>query len=307
MLSDHLQFCSLDANLRNAEPLYGTAIQADRCVFISWPRRYWAEKTLEARHFPAKIRDAIEHTRKQSRTRFFLFDKDIEVDAPSLSLLCMPCGTERDVLVDDMPTIISAYGVSCSCAGALSTTLSRSVFVCTHSVRDNCCAKFGYGFARQLRKQFDSAGYDCSVFETSHLGGDRFAGTAISFPDGRMYGWLRPEDAALFAQAIMANRPFTSKYRGLIYLDRIPQVAEAFARSVLGSEFHLCAPIDIAVGPESHGRVAVELGLKDNKAPKTIGLILERKTFEFFSSCSALQGNEPTSGARWIVSEWAHL
>jgi hypothetical protein len=65
------------------------------------------------------------------------------------------------------------------------------VLVCTHGSRDKCCAQFGQPFFRAAKQMVDQ-GYlpNTRVWRASHIGGHRFAPTAISLPDGRYYGRL---------------------------------------------------------------------------------------------------------------------
>jgi hypothetical protein len=54
------------------------------------------------------------------------------------------------------------------------------VLVCTHGVRDACCAIKGRPIAGAVAKALASS--DVEVLECSHLNGHRFAGTALTLP-----------------------------------------------------------------------------------------------------------------------------
>lgn len=62
--------------------------------------------------------------------------------------------------------------------------------VCTHGRKDVCCAIDGRVVAAVLDDVLPGA-----VWETTHLGGDRFAGNAAILPEGSMYGRLDGESA----------------------------------------------------------------------------------------------------------------
>jgi hypothetical protein len=62
------------------------------------------------------------------------------------------------------------------------------LLVCTHGRRDRCCALDG----RALTKALVDAG-EPHVWESSHLGGHRFAPTALVLPTGYLYGRLDAE------------------------------------------------------------------------------------------------------------------
>ncbi len=59
------------------------------------------------------------------------------------------------------------------------------VLVCAHGKKDVCCAISGRLVTRVLDDVLPGL-----VWETTHLGGDRFAGNAVVLPEGSMYGRL---------------------------------------------------------------------------------------------------------------------
>jgi hypothetical protein len=63
--------------------------------------------------------------------------------------------------------------------------------VCTHGRRDPCCAERG----RPLAEAAAAAGRE-AVWESTHVGGDRFAGNLVSFPHGLYFGRVEPEEVA---------------------------------------------------------------------------------------------------------------
>ncbi|MGI9609786.1 MAG: sucrase ferredoxin [Acidimicrobiia bacterium] len=61
----------------------------------------------------------------------------------------------------------------------------RAVLVCTQGSHDVCCGAEGTRLAAQIESDYRLAGV--TVFRVSHTGGHRFAPTAMTFPDGRMW------------------------------------------------------------------------------------------------------------------------
>ena len=68
--------------------------------------------------------------------------------------------------------------------------------VCTHGRRDVCCAERGRPLAQALAAAFPEP-----TWESSHVGGDRFAGNVVAFPHGLYLGRVRPDEAARVARA----------------------------------------------------------------------------------------------------------
>jgi hypothetical protein len=77
--------------------------------------------------------------------------------------------------------------------------------VCVHGNRDACCGRFG----RQLADTLAGRGYP--VWETTHLGGHRFAPNLVILPRGLYYG---PVDADGAVAAIEAQQAGTISARG---------------------------------------------------------------------------------------------
>ena len=63
--------------------------------------------------------------------------------------------------------------------------------VCTHGKRDRCCAKNGRPLYDALRRETDSDW----VWQSTHVGGDRFAGNVVVLPQALYYGRVEPDDA----------------------------------------------------------------------------------------------------------------
>jgi hypothetical protein len=101
-------------------------------------------------------------------------------------------------------------------ARALGTRLTESVddaepmvLVCTHGVRDACCAVRGRPIAATLARALPD-----EVWECTHLGGHRFAGTLLSLPDGACFGRLEPETVLGVVAAHREGRADAAHLRG---------------------------------------------------------------------------------------------
>jgi hypothetical protein len=103
--------------------------------------------------------------------------------------------------------------------------------VCVHGRRDRCCALHGSAVFRAIQA------HGVDVWQTSHLGGHRFAACALWLPDGLMYGRLRAEHAEDFVAARRAGAiGELDRFRGRCAHDRATQAAEIFLRRRLGEQ-----------------------------------------------------------------------
>ncbi len=103
-------------------------------------------------------------------------------------------------------------------------TTTDSIFLCSNGKRDACCAEFG----RALLREFPD---EDRLWECSHLGGHRFAPTALVLRTGEVLGRLSRESLA----AALAGKPASAEVlRGRVGRSPQRQVAEISASAQAG-------------------------------------------------------------------------
>jgi hypothetical protein len=170
------------------------------------------------------------------------------------------------------------------------------VLVCTHGKRDRCCAEHGLAFYRELAARWPTGGaVTPDLWQSTHLGGHRFAATAVTLPDGYQNGRLSPADAPGFADAIEAGRLYDlATLRGRSTLPAPAQAADLHVRQALG----LVGPDDVAIAAlapgDGEGRWNVTLGA----AGATHAVTVERRwgPKSVMNSCGAPELSAPV---RW--------
>jgi hypothetical protein len=101
--------------------------------------------------------------------------------------------------------------------------------VCTHGSHDPCCAERGRPVAAALAEQFAD-----ETWEVSHIGGDRFAGSLVCFPDGDYLGRLDGATARPVVEAYLAGTYVLPHLRGRAGFAPVVQAAEILVRERLG-------------------------------------------------------------------------
>lgn len=135
-------------------------------------------------------------------------------DEPShgtgLDLLAFPIGVRyHDVDETSWPIVLddALHGHREPSAVPHTRLEGTHVFVCTHGSRDDRCGRCGPAIVTALRDACRDAEIgDVSVRATSHVGGHKFAGNVLIYPDGVWYGHVRPEDASRIAIEHIRNR-----------------------------------------------------------------------------------------------------
>jgi hypothetical protein len=105
--------------------------------------------------------------------------------------------------------------------------------VCTHGRHNACCARVGAPLARFLHERFGE------VWETTHVGGDRYAANLVCLPHGLYYGDLDAPRALAAAEEYRRGRVVLEGFRGRGGQPESAQAAEHFVRArtgVLGVE-----------------------------------------------------------------------
>lgn len=100
------------------------------------------------------------------------------------------------------------------------------ILVCTHGKHDRCCALYGGPVSRALAHRPD-------VWECSHVGGDRFAGNVVCFPDGLYFGRVTAESATRVVEAYQRGSVSLEHFRGHSSYAPAVQAAEYELRSAL--------------------------------------------------------------------------
>ena len=97
--------------------------------------------------------------------------------------------------------------------------------VCTHGQRDICCARFGTPVYEGLAAVHGSA-----VWQTTHIGGHRYAPNLVCLPEGLVYGFVDPDAAAEIVAATARGGINLAHLRGRSCFPSHVQVAEGEAR-----------------------------------------------------------------------------
>ena len=101
--------------------------------------------------------------------------------------------------------------------------------VCTNGRRDVCCGRAGRELARALAPELGDR-----LWETSHIGGHRFAPNLVCLPEGLVYGRLGTEAARRVVAAHRAGRIVLEHLRGRSSLEPEAQARDFFARAETG-------------------------------------------------------------------------
>tara|TARA_B100000902_G_scaffold205273_1_gene195701 strand:+ start:425 stop:1369 length:945 start_codon:yes stop_codon:yes gene_type:complete len=107
----------------------------------------------------------------------------------------------------------------------------RELWVCTQGSHDVCCGSEGTALSLEANKNL----HGVKVRRVSHLGGHRFAPTAVTFPDGRMWSHLSMENVHEIFDVKPIEESLLKKCRGWSGAEAGPeQIAEREGLTLYG-------------------------------------------------------------------------
>jgi hypothetical protein len=228
-------FCAA-VSKADGEPLAATASRIDHWILIEY-RGAWARDVLGASLLSPEVKA---HLREQlaalERSRLLFVKKPERRSQTGRRVFfgASKPGEERlfelevehveDLLAFDFAAALDGDGTE---ARAMDGPLS---VVCTHGKRDRCCARHGRPLYDALRHETRTY----LVWQSTHVGGDRFAGNVVVLPHGLYYGRVEPADVGRLLAAHAAGRIDLDHYRGRSSFSFPVQAAERAIRESEG-------------------------------------------------------------------------
>ena len=218
-----------------SEPLHGTASRVRGWVLLEQPGPWGREAVTESRLDPDLGR-ALDRAAAAAHLRLLLIRRPGR--GASQPHACFVAHTSRgrrwlerrrlddpaELLELDMAAVVAGER-----PGFGEEVAEPLYLVCTNGRHDRCCATYGRPLALAL-----AAGQGELIWESSHVGGDRFAGNLVCLPDGHYFGRVGPADADRVVGLHRKGSIDLAHWRGCCTDPPVVQAAEWFARRRTG-------------------------------------------------------------------------
>jgi hypothetical protein len=218
-----------------SEPLYGTASRVRGWVLLEQPGPWGREAVTESR-LDRDLSRALDRAAAAAHLRLLLIRRPGR--GASQPHACFVAHTSRgrrwlerrrlddpaELLELDMAAVVAGER-----PGFGEEVAEPLYLVCTNGRHDRCCATYGRPLALAL-----AAGHGELIWESSHVGGDRFAGNLVCLPDGHYFGRVGPADAARVVGLHRKGSIDLAHWRGCCTDPPVVQAAEWFARRRTG-------------------------------------------------------------------------
>ncbi len=277
-LSSDPALCTVRAR-QSGEPLIGTAVRHACHFVLSWPKREWAAEVSDIDGPPALLSQVITPLKGQA---ILTLKAGPAEEAGTLWLF--PHGLRFDgVDPADYETWVTAALGGEALPQGVRVEARHTLMICGHGKRDVCCAMFGGDVLRAL---LAVAPPDMAVWEVSHMGGHRFAGTLAVQPGSQWYGLLTADDVPDLVAAIQAGDILSGNYRGNAAYPPPLQVAEKWGYDELRAAGQR-GSVSL-VNPHLETQAAhVEVSLTGQGWARTFRLHLTGEPYTFFPNSNS--------------------
>jgi hypothetical protein len=307
MTSPPFFYCS-ESSRGFAEKTYGTASVGDVWLLVEYPF-WWASKAFQDSHLSKAVKSYLNVFLKRiPRSRLLFIKRDRLSRSGELNIFMVRCREREpsilqlrikdyeELLRVDLPGIARGGSVEALAAGVV---LDRPLYlICTHGKRDKCCAKFGYPLYKSLSAQ------DTAVWQSSHVGGDRFAANLVCFPHGLFYAHMTLEMSRHVIAEYEARRVALDKYRGRACYSYPVQAAEYFIRTEARIDrLDALRQLDCTPTGEKSWRVRFAAG--EDFAAETIHEARVRNVTSAFQSYNTCHAAEAKSVPQYLLDEYS--
>ena len=227
-MSDERVYCS-DLCLASGEPMLGTATQVDVWLLLEY-KPVWRAKAIEDNDLAMATRGWIDRTVAAVEARGgkarLQFIRRPELDTALTTLFVAESGALRRFQGEGYAEV-QHLDID---TAPMDEVGDPQYFVCTNGQRDLCCARYGLPVYAELRARVGER-----AWQTTHLGGHRFAPNVLTLPQGAIYGRVFAEDVPEFTTLIEDGEMSKRHLRGRSAYPPEAQVAETLLDGTLAS------------------------------------------------------------------------
>ncbi|MBD0329507.1 MAG: hypothetical protein ICV64_05325 [Thermoleophilia bacterium] len=225
-----------EASLGRGEPLAATASRVEHWLLVEYGG-YWPYDPLDAVIFAGSLREYLAHQLARLRCARLVLVKRHGRERGDRVRVFYGVTRERDrrfftLELDGHPDLLDLDVAAALLGNAEQpgTPLEQPLLlVCTHGVRDRCCARYGQALFRAAR-----ARERAWTWQASHVGGDRFAGNVVALPEGLYFGRVGADAFPTLLDEYLAGRIALEWYRGASCYPMRLQAAEIAVRRATG-------------------------------------------------------------------------
>ncbi len=231
-----------ESSLNSNEEMYGTAPRVDVWFLLEY-RGHWSGKAFKDSKIPKAVKSFLNKQLKAvPNSRLQLIKKHKNTDEHLKFYLAVSDETNPRLYEFELENYEELLSLNIKKILKSKKHMSdeKIFIICTNGEHDTCCGKFGMPVYLDIAE----SKYGSRTWETTHIGGHRFASTFVCLPHGLVYGRLRDGKVAEdLMKQYEDGKVHLPCYRGRSCHSNETQAAEYYLRKETGiteiSEFLL--------------------------------------------------------------------
>jgi hypothetical protein len=274
-----------------SESLAATASRVDRWLLVEY-RGLWDREVLGGSLLSAPLKEHLRDQLAKLGHARLLFVKQPRRRAHPRRMLYIGCsrpGEESlyELEFDRHEDLLHYDFASALLEGNMpGVPIEHPLFVvCTHGKRDRCCAKYGRPLYDGLRGKIDPAW----VWQSTHVGGDRFAGNVVVLPEGLYFGRVGEGDLDPLLDGYFERNVWLERYRGRSAYTFAVQAAECALRESDG----LVGIDDVALESVQRRGEGWTVTLRAAGAVRKVDVETEFEDESVYLTCSSVTPQRP--------------
>lgn len=276
------------------EPLVGTAPHITTWFLLEYPGR-WTSRAVKDNDLPEPVKARLEsYLDFIPQSRLLLIRQRPRVAPPELRFFVALTHADRQMLyefaLDDYDTLLGLdlSAIAQGDARYAAYQRARPLFtICMHGRRDRCCPLRSLPVHIEMMQHGGPA-----VWQSSHIGGHRFAPNVISFPQGMVYGRVPPQRARTLMNDCRDGLVTLDLLRGRSCYEEPAQAADVFLRQATG-ERAVDAFALRSVAADAGSAWTVTFAAK-NRMLHHLRVVEEPADFAVYGSCGDEEPKETT-------------
>jgi hypothetical protein len=234
-LSDEIKrgtLCSLDS-LGADEEMYGTATTVETWLVLEYSGR-WSGDAFRDSRIPEAVKAGIKHYLETFPNSRLQLVKKEKRSGDGIKLF-IAHSREKDPVLREITLAgyedLTGRDIDSLFEKRASESKEPVFLICTNGEHDKCCGKFGMPVYRDVA----AGAHGRSAWQSTHIGGHRFASTFVCLPHGLYYGRVREGARAdeIFSE-YKQGRIDLGSYRGRSCYSPPVQAAEYVLRKETG-------------------------------------------------------------------------
>jgi hypothetical protein len=278
--------------IRNNQTCFNNSLQASEQIFATAPnvnfwilieyKDFWEEKAFNNCDIDIEVKNVIRDLAGQyPKSRIQLIRNELSSKDHIKLYIAITKETERKVYEFKVESHQDILNIDFN-RGLSDRNLKPEpiLLVCTHGSHDKCCGEKGLELFNNLSKHEK----DFEVWQTTHLGGHRFAANILILPDGIYYGRITKDNYEKIINSHLNNNLEINMLRGRCFYHPEVQAAEYYLRSELKYSYINSLNL-ISQSTTETGIVNVIFEIENSDNVFEVLLEKNDKALQLFASC----------------------